>query len=73
MRDLVRKILDELKWHSKQNDKIIDLLGKLRKPCGQQPNANMMKLFESLPNGVAANPKFAPFFEHMKEVLKNGQ
>ncbi len=47
MEEILKEVLNELKWHSKQNDKIIELLGKLRQPCGKV-NSELLDLLKTM-------------------------
>ncbi len=74
MEEILREILQELKWQSKQNEKIMDLLGKLRQPCGGN-RANpadvsaMMNLLKGVA-GMSKNPEMAKFVEQAEETIK---
>jgi flagellar motility protein MotE (MotC chaperone) len=72
MKKILNEVLQELKWHSKQNEKIMDLLGKLKQPCGQKNMAQLLKIFDSMPpEAVKRNPALAGIMEQMKEVIKD--
>ncbi len=74
MEELLKEILQELKWQSKQNEKITELLGRLRQPCGAN-RANpadvsaMMNLLKGVA-GMSKNPEMAKFVEQAEEVVK---
>ena len=72
MEEILKEILTELRWHSKQNEKIMELLGRLKKPCGQDINS-MMRIFDSLPNEVRKSPMLGPLLDQLKEVAKDGK
>ena len=72
---LLNDILNELKWHSKQNDKIMELLGKLRQPCGGQNQlAGMLKILDGIPESAKkSNPALGEMLSQMKDLVKENQ
>ncbi|MDD1778541.1 MAG: hypothetical protein LUQ65_10270 [Candidatus Helarchaeota archaeon] len=75
MEELLKEILQEMKWHSTQNDKIIGLLGKLRQPCGGQNQlAGMMKILDGIPEmAKKSNPGLGEMINQMKDLVKESQ
>lgn len=73
MEEILREILAELKWHTKQNDKITELLGRLRQPCGQQRGdiSDMVKLLRStIQAGKVKNPMMESLLNQAEELIK---
>jgi hypothetical protein len=75
MEEILKEILQEMKWQSKQHDKIVELLGKLRQPCGGQSQlAGLLKILESIPqNAKNSNPILAEMLNQMKDLIKENQ
>ena len=64
------EILEEMKFHSKQNDKIMELLRTQRKPCGGNAEKQVLDLLAVLPPQVAQDPVFSKFFAQVKDVVE---
>jgi hypothetical protein len=64
------EILEEMKFHSKQNDKIMELLRAQKKPCGSGAEKQILDLLAVMPPHVAQNPVFSKFFSQVKDVIK---
>ncbi len=75
MKKLMEKVLEELKWHTTQHTKMIDLLGKLRQPCGAgQPAqvAEMMKVVDKLQTIVGkSNPGLNEVLSSIKGAVES--
>ena len=67
---LLNDILNELKWHSKQNDKIMELLGKLRQPCGQGQTEMLNMLKGLMPKEAMKDPRMVNFMNQAEEIIK---
>jgi hypothetical protein len=76
MEEILKEILKELQWHTRQNDKIIELLAKQRRPCGEQrvPSAaSLSKIFDALPDEVMKDPRIGPLLKAVREVEQHGK
>ena len=72
MEEILKEILQEMKWHTKQNDKVMELLAKLRQPCGGQKEiAGMLKILDSIPQGAKnSNPVLGEMINQIREMGK---
>lgn len=69
---LLEDILQEMKWQSKQNEKITELLTKLRQPCGQNATADvagMMKMLKEM-SSISKNPAMSKVIDQAEEAIK---
>jgi hypothetical protein len=75
MEEILKEILQEMKWHTKQNDKIMELLTKLRQPCGDKTQmAGMAKLLEGMPEEFKKmNPYLGEMINQIKEMGKESR
>lgn len=73
VKKVLDEILNEMKWHSRQNEKILELLGTQKRPCGDKKAAtNMLKILESMPSSLNIDPALAGWLKTVKEVVKDG-
>jgi hypothetical protein len=72
MEEILKEILEEMRLHTRQNNKIMELLTKLRQPCGNQNQiAGITKLFENMPEEIKKmNPYFGQMIDQIKEMGK---
>ena len=72
VKKVLEDILKEMQWHSRQNEKLLELLGSQKRPCGDKKvTANMLKILESMPN-LNIDPTLAGLLKAVKEVVKDG-
>ena len=63
MEELVKQILEELKWQSKQIEKLTAVTSDLKRPCGKNL-MGMKKILEGMGPAVKDNP-MAPFLDQL--------
>ena len=70
MEELMKEILQELKRHTSQNDRIIVLLERLRPPSGQSADVtSMMTLLKTMLQ-KSKNPAMGDVLNQMEEMVK---
>ena len=62
-------ILEELRFHSKQREKIMELLRVQKKPCGSGIEKQVLDLLSIVPEQVAKDPVFSKFFSQVQDVV----
>ena len=75
LKKVLAEIHEEVKWVSKQNEKIMELLRKLRQPCGGQNQlAGMLKILDGIPEmAKKSNPGLGEMINQMKDLVKESQ
>ena len=63
------EILEEMRWHSKQNEKMMELLKTQKKPCGSGAEKQILDLLAIIPQQVAQDPIYSGFFAQVKDII----
>jgi len=66
MEELLKQILEELKWQSKQTEKLTLVTADLKQPCGKRV-MDMKKVLEGMGPLIKDNP-MAPFLDQLVKL-----
>lgn len=70
MEELLEQILEELKFQSKQIEKLTLVTADLKRPCGKSM-VGMKKILEGMPN-IKDHP-MAPFLDQLIKLAEEGE
>ncbi len=68
MEELLKQILDELKWQSKQLEKLTLVTADLKRPCGKNVS-DVKKILEGITPSIKNNP-MTPFLNQLVKLAE---